>query len=407
MPILSLVIPTRNRPTCVLDCVKVALANTEDTEIIVSDNSDTDALRGQLLDLDSRGRIKYRYSEKKLNVIDNFERVLDDCTGDYLMFIGDDDSIGPQIEAVAQWARDQNLDAVTSYGSAFVANYFWPGVVSKYFGNAYAASLFVNRCSGSVEATNPLEALRRVARNPGGGLGKLPRAYHGLVSRRLVSAVRAEFGCLFGGISPDIYSATLIAARCKTAAHLDFPFVIPGASPKSAAGLGAERKDYGDLKGNDHIERFGDSLAWDDRIPRFNSPYTVWAYSLSKAIDQLPTIDLAPEFTRLYACCFMYYPGHWRQTWIALCNHARTTSRIRAGLGFVRDFVLEIGSLLQRIVNKLRRSLNSQLQSKVSNLPAISDAYLALEVHLKSRGITPDLAPFRLGGQVSDHAQRS
>lgn len=391
MPILSLVIPTRNRPACLLDCVTVTLANTEDTEIVVSDNSDTDILRSALGEINQSGRIKYRYSNEKLSVVENFERALQECTGDYLMFIGDDDAIGPQVEQIAYWAKEQAIDAVTSYRSAFLANYFWPGVVSKYFGDEYSASLFVNRCTGAVEVTEPIEALRTVATRLGGGLGSLPRAYHGLVSRNLICSIKLKFGRLFGGVSPDIFSATLISASCRKAVHVDFPFVIPGASPKSTAGLGAERKDRGDLKSNDHISRFGESLAWDNRIPSFYSPHTVWAYSLCKALDELTISNLKPGFTRLYACCLLYYPNHWRVTLVALRNHARETGRIRVALCLSRDLALELKDQLQRVTNKIRRLFGRKLQIQFGGLPTISSAYYRLAEHLNVSGITPRL----------------
>jgi hypothetical protein len=399
MPILSLVIPTRNRPACLLDSVNVTLANTADTEIVVSDNSDTDALRNILGELNHSGRIKYRYSDEKLSVVDNFERALRECTGDYIMFIGDDDAIGPQVEQIAYWAKEQGIDAVTSYRSAFLANYFWPGIVSKYFGDEYSASLFVNRCTGAVESTDPMEALRTVATRLGGGLGSLPRAYHGLVSRDLIWSIKQRYGRLFGGVSPDIFSATLIAASCRKAVHLDFPFVIPGASPKSTAGLGAERKDRGNLRSNDHISRFGESLAWDSRIPSFYSPHTVWAYSLCKALDELNIADLKPGFTRLYACCLLYYPAHWRTTLEALLNHSREAGHIRVALFLSRDLALEITAQSQRVFNKIRRLVGRKSQIQFGGLPTISAAYHKLVEHLGISGITPHLHPETLAGK--------
>jgi glycosyltransferase involved in cell wall biosynthesis len=389
MPILSLVIPTRNRPACLLDCVNVTLANTADTEIVVSDNSDTDALRSILDEANQSGRLKYVYSNEQLSVVDNFERSLRECTGDYIMFVGDDDAIGPQVEQIAYWAKEQAIDAVTSYRSAFLANYFWPGVVSKYFGDEYSASLFVNRCTGAVEITDAMDALRTVATRLGGGLGSLPRAYHGLVSRDLICSIRQRYGRLFGGVSPDIFSAALISASCQKAVHLDFPFIIPGASPKSTAGLGAERKDRGDLRSNDHISRFGESLKWDSRIPSFYSPHTVWAYSLCKALDELNLSELKPGFTRLYACCLLYYPAHWQLTLVALLNHAREAGHIRVALYLIRDLVLELKAQFQRVTNKIRRLSGRNSQLQFGGLPTISAAYYKLVEHLNVSGITP------------------
>jgi glycosyltransferase involved in cell wall biosynthesis len=45
MPLLSIVIPTRNRSIYLADSIKVILDNVNDVEVIVYDNSDTDSLR--------------------------------------------------------------------------------------------------------------------------------------------------------------------------------------------------------------------------------------------------------------------------------------------------------------------------------------------------------------------------
>ena len=57
--------------------------------------------------------------------------------GRYLMFIGDDDSIGPELRVIMSWIVANNVDATVSYTDSFLANYFWPGVVSKFFGGGY------------------------------------------------------------------------------------------------------------------------------------------------------------------------------------------------------------------------------------------------------------------------------
>ena len=137
MPLLSVVIPTRNRQQYLLDSVSLALASLQDAEVIVCDNSDDDRLRVQLADMLATGRVQYQFLEEPLSVVGNFEKALAMGCGDYVVFIGDDDAVGPGLEEIARWAQAEGVDAVVSYGSSFLAYYFWPGVKSKYFGNAY------------------------------------------------------------------------------------------------------------------------------------------------------------------------------------------------------------------------------------------------------------------------------
>jgi len=302
-PLISIVFPTRNRSQYLIDSVRLALSEIADCEIIIADNSDNDSLGRELETNFQDARIKYTYSSEVLSVVDNFERTLDFAEGRFLLFLGDDDSIGPGLVDVASWADSNGIDAVISYRQQFLCSYYWPGVKSKYFGDQYAGNVFVSKFSGKAFPLDAISSLKDVAANPSGGLGALPRAYHGLVSRELVEKIRQKYGSLFGGVSPDIYSAALIADMASKPFIVDFPFVIPGASPTSTAGQGALRSDRGDLKSVEHITRFGALFTWDSRLPEFYSPHTVWPYSLLKAIEVIQRSDVIFSFGNVYANC--------------------------------------------------------------------------------------------------------
>lgn len=395
MPLLSVVIPTRNRTKYLLDSVHVALDTIDDVEIVISDNSDDDGLRAQLAAVLETGKVKYLYSAAELSVVGNFEQALAATSGDYVMFIGDDDAVGPGVENVVRWAQAQQIDAVISYRNAFIASYFWPGVRSKYFGDAYASQLFVNRFSGEAVAVDPVEALRGVAGRLGGGLGNLPRAYHGLVSRQLIERIRQRHGHLFGGVSPDIYSATLIASECERAYIVDYPFVIPGASPSSTAGQGAERSDRGKLRATEHISRFGDGLVWDARIPEFYSPHTVWAYSLCRALERVPQLKVRPAYGQLYASCFLYYRQHYPELFQAMRALAQEQGRLRVGLQFAGGLIKEAAGLVRRVATRLLNPRAGGAAQRFGRHDTISAAYAALVKHIADSGVTLSLGSGR------------
>lgn len=376
--LVSLVIPTRNRPDCLLDCVSVALRQAADIEIIVVDNSDTDALRLRLADVITAGHVRYSYSSEELSVVANFERGLAQVNGDYVMFIGDDDCIGPGLVDIARWAASRNIDAVISYRQRFIANYFWPGVSSKFYGGAYAASLFVHPFSGQARRLAPLTELRAAAADLGGNLQGLPRLYHGLVSRQLVEEVRARHGHVFGGISPDIYNATLIAAQCRQAWCVDYPFIMPGASPPSTAGQGAARNEQGRLDKTEHVTRFGAGLRWNPCIPAYYSGPIVWAYSLTKALEQVPELGVRPHYGRLYARCL--FSG--RRLWRPVLQAWRELAASRGALSACYELCVGLGSELMSLTARVgRRLLNPGPGGgarQVSGLGRISDAYGSL-----------------------------
>ena len=384
--LISLIIPTRNRPDYLVAAVDLARHHCQDIEVVVCDNSDTDSLRQRLATAIDDGSVVYRYSAEQLSVVDNFERARRLATGHYLMFIGDDDGIGPGLHEVATWALDQDVDAVVSYQSAFIANYFWPGVASRYFGNAYSASLFVRKFSAQASKIDCKAALRGVAQRFGGGLGALPRAYHGLVSKSLLDRIADQYGSVFGGISPDIYSATLITAECRNAWWVDYPFVIPGASPTSTAGQGAARSDKGELHQTDHITRFGSQLQWNPLLPAFYAPQTVWAYSLQAALDKVPQLKVAPDHGRLYARCLLFHRRHASATVAAMRLAARHTGWVRVlsatGLGLVAELAAQSWRLLSRVTAP-RAGGHATHYTDVTQ---IGDAYAVLSEHILKTG---------------------
>lgn len=385
MPLLSVIIPTRNRTRYLLDSVQVVLANTTDAEVIIHDNSDTDDAAHQLADVLASGRVRYFHSGESLSVVGNFEHALSKATGDYLIFIGDDDAIGPGLQDIAQWAKENAVDAVVSYTDKFLASYFWPGVQSKYFGNAYSSQLFVHDFSGRVSLIDAKSALRTVAAKLGGGLGALPRAYHGMISKDLVQRIRARHGHLFGGVSPDIYSATLITANLNNAVVVDYPFVIPGASPSSTAGQGAARSDRGSLRSTEHIARFGQDLKWNDAIPAFYAPHTVWAYSLCAALDQVPDLEVVPSYGRLYASCLIHFSGHANEVRDAMRHLARTQGWARVIGGTVAGLFGEARALAVRFLSRLMHPRAGGAARKSGPHDTISAAYCALNDDIQSR----------------------
>lgn len=347
-PLLSVVIPSCNRHKYLVSILGTLLRETN-AEIVVSDNS-TQPLKLEVIQsLNAGSRIVYVHHSERLSVVDNFERAARLATGDYMIFIGDDDCVGPDIEEIVRWASRQKIEAVVSYSDRFIANYFWPGVVSKYFGDGYAGRMFIAPFTGKAWPLDSRQAIISAANRPGSGLGTMARAYHGLVSRALVDRVIEKYGCLFGGVSPDIYSATLLTHETSRAYVVDFPFVIPGASPSSTAGEGAARQDTDGLKKREHITRFGDGLQWDQRVPEFYSPVTVWSYSHQQALDLLKDKGLTINFPRLYLKCMLQYRSHRAEVYTACRNWLQSRSVTELLWGGSMGFCGELGLQMKRV----------------------------------------------------------
>jgi hypothetical protein len=376
-PLLSIIIPTFNREECLVPVLQTLLRETN-AQLVVSDNSARSLSSENLKNFSIDGRLIYQHHVDKLSVVDNFERALSMSTGEYLIFIGDDDCVGPNIEDIVRWAKDEHVEAVVSYCDRFIVNYFWPGITSKYFGDGYASKLFLAKYTGMTRPLDTRKAILNSAHRPGHGLGSMARAYHGIVSRKLVERVVARYGSLFGGVSPDIYSATLLTHESKSAYIVDYPFVIPGASPKSTAGEGAARDDTDVLHGREHIRRFGEGLQWDARIPAFYSPTTVWAFSQQQALDRINDPLLSLNFPRLYLRCALEARAHQGAVLTAIRYWLRTGTVLRlthgAAIALVAEFIGQVRRVCYRFLTPPR---------SFSDLTTIGDAYSVLKDHAR------------------------
>jgi glycosyltransferase involved in cell wall biosynthesis len=380
---LSIVIPTRNRVECARACIEAARRAAPQAQIVIADSSDCDELQAHVRGLgESPERLSYLRTPAAANVVENFEAALSNCQGRYVIYCGDDDVIGPDIEAVAAWAQASGIDAVVPYGKRFGIAYYWPGVGSKYFGSSYSGRVFVWSKSGRFREVNAAVQVRRAQREVGRNLALLPRIYHGMVSRKLLVEAQSRFGGLFGGVSPDIYSALLIAKLAKRVVHLDYPFFIPGASPRSEAGSGAARTDRVAFDDSPYLKRFRD-LRWNPLIPRFFAPYTVWGFSLVEGLKIGGWGESLLTYCRIYVRCYLYCAAY----------RAEVTTAVRLAcerFGRARIFAALLGALIEEAglsaVRLLPRLLFPRAGGWAQRYAEVLDSVAALELVGKLAG---------------------
>jgi glycosyltransferase involved in cell wall biosynthesis len=322
---LTVVIPTCNRSEYLYKSIKSIKNSYQEAQIVISDNSDNPEPVIKILRKFNYENIVYQYIEEKISVVENFESALKLADGKFVAILGDDDTLGIGVENILSKAILIGADALFCYKDRFIANYYWPGVVSKYFGSKYSASLVVKRFNNEWQKINPIVELKKVSNRLGGGLGAMPRIYHGIVKKDLLDNIRSKYGNLFGGVSPDIYSATLISLEANNVYYIDLPFILPGACLKSTAGQGASRTDKGSLNEVEHTARFGKELKWDAMIPKYYGPQNVWAYSLLCALNKTK-VSIEPNYLCLYVKALINNIRHKDEVKACLIEYIRKTS---------------------------------------------------------------------------------
>jgi hypothetical protein len=392
MPLLTLIVPTHERFRYARDTVTNILRVTSDVEVVISDTSRND--EWQQLDpaLLASGRLKIVRPGPGLSVVDNFNIGLSHATGTYLCFIGDDDLITPDIEPIVRWAAANDVDAIKF---SFPILFYWADYRHRSRPEDYAGTIWASPFTGRVQRHDARAALDEAKRKLGRGVFDMPRAYCGIVSAELAGRIVERHGALFGGVSPDIYSAALISAEARHCVRIDYPAIIPGASSASTAGQSAAGTHVGALRDNAHVGAFR-NLAWDLRVPEFYSVPTVWAYSLVKAVEVLdPEIEGRPHVSwgRLYAICLLFYRNYWSQTRRAMGEQKRLSSFLRLVRSTAAGILSEFAWLAGRVVARIRpKPGNVTIVKNVNDARQALDAVGAMLLG-KSADLSAELKP--------------
>jgi len=353
VPLLSIVIPTRNRARYAKSAIRSALkVPGPRMELVVQDNSDDGELEefaGTLHD----PRVKYNRDRDKVDANRNFERGAELATGRYITFLGDDDGVNPELLDAVSWCDAMGIEAIVT---SRPAQYRWPDHRYRYYGSAFSGSLELSAFTGTVAWPDPDEELRSCARAAGGSAARLPRVYYGAVKRSSFDAVRDRTGTYFPGPSPDLSSAVALGTVVKRICWVDYPLFVPGASGRSMAGLGSVKKHIGRLEDWPHVPAKA-VRDWSPLVPRFFGGPTIWGEDVVQALKAAGREDLLAEFNipLLHAICAVFHP---KEISITLRNFYRALGQARKGrlrgtmefLGScVSIFILRCRKLVERI----------------------------------------------------------
>ncbi len=373
-PVVSVIIPTHERAQYAVPTIRAMLGLKGGVEVVVCDTSAEDHISEALRDIEDPSRLKIVRPGRVLSVVDNFNTALSAATGRYLTFIGDDDFVSEQIVTVSDWAEVNHIDAIKF---SFPALYYWPDFRHKTQGSAFAGTLRTSPFSGTVTEHDAKAAALQALSNFGGGVMDMPRAYAGLISRALVDRVQDKYGALFGGVSPDIYSAFLISQESQKCVRIDYPIIVPGASGASTAGQSANGKHVGALRDNAHIRPFL-HLVWDQRIPEFYSVPTVWSYSLLKAVEQHGEFVERINFARLYLKCLIFHRLFNNHTLRAMATYRQHVKIDRIFLSSFKAALSELnwiaGKGTSRLLQKVKKNHREEVVRGLENTIAATRA---------------------------------
>ncbi len=222
MALISLVVPTRNRLAYLKHTLQSAFdQRADDLEIIVADNATNDGTREYLASLGQR--VKVVRSETPLSMTDNWHRGLEAVTGEWVIVIGDDDSLlSPFMPAMRDLVRREPDAEVISWKTAL---YRWPDAIAE-------PNLLMFNFGKEGKKESSAEALRGIfedIQNP----YSPPGLYHALTRTRVIERVKAQCGEYCLGMSPDLGSGLLHMAFTESYLVVPFPMSVMGFSKHS------------------------------------------------------------------------------------------------------------------------------------------------------------------------------
>ena len=302
--LLSIIVPTRNRQHCAESLIQsVHAAKAASVELLIQDNSDDDRLGQAVAALDDQ-RIRYIHTRDALNMHENFGRAIEASRGRFVCALGDDDGIlVDRAMVLLERAADEDCDAVLTQK----VSYQWPGLVHWLWGDMGGRMTLPRVRNPGVEQVDPRAEVRRVLSTAAtGGMARMPRVYHGFVSRRALDRLRDRTGSYFPGGSPDMANAVGLSFCVDRMLYSDTPLVISGHSAKSGGGAGSAGRHHGEVADQPHLPA-ETKANWPRSIPDYWSGHTIYAESAQAATRAAGDPAAFPiDYAALYAACFVF-----------------------------------------------------------------------------------------------------
>jgi len=293
---ISIIIPTRERAMYLGASIRTALNIEDDNiEVIVSDNASDDNTR-EIVEAETDPRLIYLPSDRRMSMRENFNRSLNASSGDYVIFIGDDDSI---LSNQFQFLR-RILDEQTPDGISWVkATYGWP--VQNSGPKSGGIRFYRQETYGKPFSYDPQNDIDTLLNCKLAQLNPAPNIYHGCVSRKYLDRIAPEPNIYFDSVIPDVnfqYRCNFVGGKFL---HSHHQFSINGYSPASNGGSQVTSKP-GTLgeKIAKQFEAENRTDSYDDIIDHATTIQMVYFATLETLRERGGFSNKAPNLTEWY-----------------------------------------------------------------------------------------------------------
>lgn len=284
-PLLSVVIPTRERAQTLAFTLATALdQHSRDYEVVVSDNASTDSTAEVVARLKD-GRVRYVHTGQRLSMCGNYEFALKHASGEYVVYIGDDDAVIPG-------ALDRLLTHLRACAQPTI--HMWPLHIYDWPVGGRPA-----RVAYLAPAREPsildLKAKARFVISMGGWrYGDLPSPYHSAIPKHILDSIRSCTGKVFHSTQPDVFTGMAIPAFADQAVNLGQTVTLNGRSAQSN-GLGfVQRNALANIER--FIREYGDYQFHSALYPEVPAAANMIPDAVLMACDLFPQVYAGSDF---------------------------------------------------------------------------------------------------------------
>lgn len=225
---ISVIIPTWERLPYLKHSLATVLAiDDPDLEIVVSDNACSDGTGAFLSGLKDP-RLVVANPGRRVSMRENFQCGLDHSSGDYVVFIGDDDGMLPRQFGLLRKLLERERPDSLSWS---LPTFGWPELQGG--GRAGRARLSRRSCFGTVTPSHTTRWRRMLLAGNMYWPGSYPALYHGAVSRAFLDSLTPVGQPFFRSKVPDFFFTFLAVLTGGRHLHVAHPFSVSGYSKAS------------------------------------------------------------------------------------------------------------------------------------------------------------------------------
>lgn len=247
----SIIIPTYNGLQYLPTCLETIISqNYEDYEIIVSDDHSVDGT-AEYIDTLSSPHITALHCPEKVSMAEHWEWALSHATGEWLIFVGQDDGLQAyffaQCDKLIEIATKKNIRSIMSQRAYF----YWKGC-EEFYGDT---AVLYSAVKGFQIKNVFIEGLKTIC-----GLQQyfvLPEMYTTSIFHKslIIEAKDKQNGKLFVTHPQDANLAAIVSSLEKKYLYSNIPLGWVGSSPKSAGmAIVSKQKRQEELK-DDYLEK--------------------------------------------------------------------------------------------------------------------------------------------------------